>query len=193
MEFSRPEYWSRQPFSSPGDLPNPGIGPRSPTLQADSLLTEPQGKPKNTGVDSLSLLQQIFLTQESNWGLLHCKWILYQLSNAKDKGTTPGLGYLLQYLCLGNPMGRGNWQATYSPWNSPGQNTVVGSLSLLQRIFPIQGSNPGLPHCRWILYQLSHKGSPRIQEWVAYPFSSRSSRPRNQTRVSCIAGGFFTS
>ena len=50
----------------------------------------------------------------------------------------------------------------YSPWNSPGQNTGVGSLSLLQGIFPTQGSNPGLPHCRWILYQLSHKGSPLL-------------------------------
>ena len=47
----------------------------------------------------------------------------------------------------------------YSPWNSPGQNTGVGSLSLLQGIFPTQGSNPGLPYCRQILYQLSHKGS----------------------------------
>ena len=80
----------------------------------------------------------------------------------------------------------------YNPWNSPGQNTGKGSLSLLQEIFPTHGSNPGLRHCRWILYQLSHKGSPRILEWVAYPFSTRSSRPRNQTRVSCIAGGFFT-
>ena len=81
----------------------------------------------------------------------------------------------------------------YSPRNSPGQNTGVGSLSLLQEIFPTQGSNPGLPHCRRILHQLSHKGSPRIPEWVAYPFSSKSSQPRNQTRVSCIVGGFFTS
>ena len=80
----------------------------------------------------------------------------------------------------------------YSPWNSPGQNTAVGSLSLLQRIFPIQGSNPGLRHCRKILYQLSHKGSPRIPEWVPYHFSSGSSRPRNRTGVSCVAGGFFT-
>ena len=80
----------------------------------------------------------------------------------------------------------------YSPWNSPGQNTGVGSLYLLQGIFPTLGSNPGFPHCRWILYQLSHKGSPGIQEWVAYPFSSGSSQPRNRTRVSCIAGGFFT-
>jgi len=60
----------------------------------------------------------------------------------------------------------------YSPWNSAGQNTGVGSLSLLQGIFPTQGSNPGLPHCRWILYQLSHKGSPRILEWVVISFST---------------------
>ena len=80
----------------------------------------------------------------------------------------------------------------YSPWNSVGQNAEVGNLSLLQGIFPTQGSNPGLLHCRWILYQLSHKGSPRILVWVAYPFSSGSSRSRNQTGVSCIAGGFFT-
>ena len=78
----------------------------------------------------------------------------------------------------------------YSPWNSPGQNTGVSSLSLLQGIFPTQ---PGLLHCRQILYQLNHKGNPRILEWVTYPFSSRSSWPRNWTGVSCIAGGFFTS
>ena len=87
-----------------------------------------------------------------------------------------------------------SWQphGLYRPWNSPGQNTGVGSLFLLQRIFPTQGLNAGLLHCRWILYQLSHKGSPRILEWVAYPFSSGSSRPRNRVRVSCIAGRFFT-
>ena len=79
----------------------------------------------------------------------------------------------------------------YSPWNSPGQDTGVGSLSLLQGIFPTQGSNPGLTHCRQILYQLSHKGSPRILEWVAYPFLRGYSQPRNQTGVSCIAGRFF--
>ena len=63
---------------------------------------------------------------------------------------------------------------------------------LLQGIFPTQELNPGLPHCRWILYQLSHKGTPGILEWVAYPFSRGSSQPRNRTRVSCIAGRFFT-
>ena len=69
----------------------------------------------------------------------------------------------------------------HSPWNSPGQNTGVGSLSLLQGIFPTQGSNPGFPHCRWILFQLSHQGNPRILEWVAYPFSKGTSQPRNRT------------
>ena len=78
-----------------------------------------------------------------------------------------------------------------SPWTSPGWNTGVGSLSRLHGIFLTQGLNPGLPRCRWILYQLSHKGYPRILEWVAYPFSSRSSQPRNWTGLSCIASRFF--
>ena len=124
------------------------------------------------------------------------------------------------------------------PWNSPGQNTVVDSCSLLQGIFPTQGPNPGFPHCRWILYHLSYQWSPiymcvcvcvcvtwkkvklllaqscltlwdpmncsspgssvhgisqaRILEWIAIPFSRRSYQPRDQSRVSCIAGRFFT-
>ena len=73
------------------------------------------------------------------------------------------------------------------------QCTGVGCHALLQGIFPIQGSNPGFLHCRQILYHLSHQGSPRIQEWAAYPFSRASSRPRNWIRVSCIEGGFLTS
>ena len=80
----------------------------------------------------------------------------------------------------------------YSPWNSRGQNTGVSSCSLCWGIVPTQRSNPGLLHWRQSLYQLSHEGSWRILEWVAYPFSSRSSWPRNWTGVSCIAGGFFT-
>ena len=74
---------------------------------------------------------------------------------------------------------------------SPSQNSGVGNLSLLQGISPTEGLNPSLPHCRPILHQLSHKGHPRILEWIAYPFSRLSSQPRNQTLVSCIAGGFF--
>ena len=92
MAFSRQEYWSGLPFPSPVDLPNPRIKPRSPTLQEDSLPSEPPGKPKYTG---------------------------------------------------------------------------VGSCSLLQGTFPTQGSSPGIPNCRQILYHLSHQGSPRILEWVA--------------------------
>ena len=77
--------------------------------------------------------------------------------------------------------------------NSPGKNTGVSSHALLQGIFPIQGSKPGLPHWRWILYHLSHQGSPKILECVAYPFSRGSSWPRNRIRFFYVAGGFFTS
>ena len=90
----------------------------------------------------------------------------------------------------------------YSPWNSPGQSTGVGSLSLLQGIFPTQGLNPGLPCCRRILYQLSHKGSPRIlensQAWFPleltglisfYPRDSQESSPAPQ--FDSINSSFF--
>ena len=137
-----------------------------------------------------------------------------------ELGRSPGerKGYPLQYSGLENPMDSivhgvtKSWtqqsncylswdmeyyslrsHGLYSPWNSPGQNTAVGSLSLLQGIFPTQGSNPDLPHCRQILYHLGHRGRPRTLEWVAYPFSRGSSRLRNRTRISCIARGFFTS
>ena len=80
MGFSRQEYWSGLPCPPPANLPNPGIEPRSPTLQMDSLLSEPPGKPKNTGVGSLSLLQRSCWPRTWNWGLLLCRPILYQLS-----------------------------------------------------------------------------------------------------------------
>ena len=80
-ELSREEYWSELPCSPPRDCPNPGIEPRCPALQVDSLLSEPPGKPENTGVGSLSLLQGFFPTQVSNWVLLHRRQILYQLSH----------------------------------------------------------------------------------------------------------------
>ena len=72
--------FSRTLFPFPEDLPNPEIEPRSTTLQGNSLPAEPQGKPKNTGMGSLCLLQGIFLIQDLNRGLLHCRQILYQLS-----------------------------------------------------------------------------------------------------------------
>ena len=88
--------------SPPGDLPNPGIKPRPPTLQADSLPSESPGKHMNTGVGSLSLLQRIFPTQESNWGLLHCMQILYQLSyqGSPVKGIVTMLNWVFRSLHL---------------------------------------------------------------------------------------------
>ena len=83
------------------------------------------------------------------------------------------------------------WQAPlYLEFSRPEYG--VGSCYLLQGIFPSQGSNPGLSYCRCILYCLSNQGGPRILEWVAYPFSSRSSQPRNETRVFFPEGGFLT-
>ena len=77
MGFSRQEYWSELPFPPPGDLPNPGIEPKSPALQTNFYHLTHQGSPR---MGSLSLLQGIFPTEESNQNLLHCRWILYQLS-----------------------------------------------------------------------------------------------------------------
>ena len=77
--------------------------------------------------------------------------------------------------------------------DSPGKNIGVGCHTILQRIFPTLGSNPGLMCCKRILYHLSHQGSPWILEWVAYPFSRGFSWPRNWSRGSCITGGFFIS
>ena len=87
----------------------------------------------------------------------------------------------------------GLWPASLlCPGDSPGKETGVGCHPLLQGVFPTQGSNPGLPHCRRILYHLSHQGSPRILKWVTCPFSRGFSPPRNKTGVSCISGRFFT-
>ena len=149
---------------------------------SDSLWPHSPGQ--NTIVGSLSLLQDIFPTQGLNQGLLHCRRILYQLSyQGSPESESESRSVMSDSL---RPHG------LYSPWNSPGQKTGVGSLPLLQEIFPTQGSNPGLPHCRQILYQRSPQGSPRILERVAYPFSSRSFRSRNWTGIFCIVDGFFT-
>ena len=148
----------------------------------------PWGSPgKNAGVGCHFLLQGIFLTQGSNqWLLVLQHWQAGSWPLAPP-GKPLKMKVKVTQLC---PTLRPH--VLYSPWNSPGQNTGVGSLSLLQGIFPTKGSNPGLPNCRWILYQLSPKGSPRILEWVAYPFSRGSSWPGNQAGVSCTAGRFFT-
>ena len=127
MEFSRQEYWSGFPLRSPGDLPIPGIKPRCPELQADSLPAEPPGKTKNTGVGSLSLLQGIFPTQGSNWGLLHCRRILYLLSSWKscNKGSCPEAPLVDSRDLLVVPMWRG---VTPSHGNCEQQATLQWQL-----------------------------------------------------------------
>ena len=99
-------------------------------------------------------LQGICLTQGLNPGLLLCRWILYQLSYQGSPSY-----YISESESPSVVSDSLRAHGLYSPWNSPGQNTGVGSHSLLQGIFSTQGSNPGLPHCRQILYQLSHQGS----------------------------------
>ena len=130
---------------------------------------------------SCSVACRILLDQGLNLCLLHWQMDSLPLSHQESESESPSV---LSDSLLPHGL--------YSPWNSPGQNTGVDSLTLLQGVFPTQGPNPGLLQCRWILYQLSHKGRLRILEWVALPFFRGSSQPGNQTRVSCIAGGFFT-
>ena len=146
MEFSGPECLRGQPFPSPRNLPNPGIEPRCPTLQADSLPAEPQGKPSNTGVGSLSLLHGIFPTQRSNPGLPHCRRILYQLSNqgsnARDLGLIPRSGRSPDQGMATHSSGNGEWSLVKSlrllifwglPWCLSGKESAcnVGDLGLL--------------------------------------------------------------
>ena len=93
--------------------------------------------------------------------------------------------YLSHVQLFGTP-----WTIQFMGFSRP--ETGVGSHLLLQGIFPTQGSVPGLQHCRWILYQMSHKGNPRILELAAHPCSRGYFQHRNQNGVSCFAGGFFT-
>ena len=161
--FSRQEYWSGLPWPPPGDLPNPGIEPRSLALQVDSLPSEPPGKPKNTGVLSLSLLQGSFLTQELNWGLLHYWQILYQLSY--QGSPSDWLGTLLIGRILGNsPL---VWlrlcQIWIAVWGSL-FNFSFSSLSFHRcLIFIIWGVfllNPVLPHFIFHRHYLCPTSSP---------------------------------
>ena len=108
----------------------------------------------------------------------------YSPWGCKDSDTTEHLMWSVEMM-------KNESESLSSVQNSPGQTTGAGSLSLLQGILPTQRSNSGLLYCGQIFYQLSHQGSPRILEWVDYPFSNGSSQPRNQTRVSCIAGAYI--
>ena len=115
----------------------------------------------------------------NRWGNFWCMLISIVITEVKWKSLSPVRLFATSW-------------TIQSMRNSPGQNTGVGVRSLLHDL-----PNPGIElrslHCRQILYQLSHKGIPKILEWVAYPFSSGPSQPRDWTGVSCIAGRFFTS
>ena len=182
---------------------------------SDSLwpheLYSPWNSPgQNTRVGSLSILQGIFLTQGLNlWllCLLDCWQILHPLSHQWGFNWSIFVFKYSQWPMILSD--RIFWwkvkvKVTQScptlcdPMNYTVHEILQArilewvSLFLFHGMFPNQGLNPGLPHCRWILYQPRHKGSPRILEWVAYPFSSGFSQLRNWTGVSCIVGGFFT-
>ena len=119
-------------------------------LEPVRLLSPWNSPGRNTGVGSHFLLQRIFLTQGLNLDLLHCRQILYHPSQVSENESRSVVSNSLQ------PHG------LYNPWNSPGQNTGAGGLSLLQGILPTRRLNLDLLHCRQILYGLSHQGSPAM-------------------------------
>ena len=130
--------WKSFPF--PGDLPNPVIEPRSPTLQVDSFPAEPQEKLKlkQGAIKKSTLYCSLPLFSPSSVFVLSCfshVWLFATLWTVAHRA----------------PLSMGILQA----------RTLVGCHALLQGIFPTQGSNPGLPHCRWILSHLSHQASPQ--------------------------------
>ena len=130
MGFSKQEYWSGLPCPPLEDLPDPGIKPQSPALQAESLLLRHQGSPCTCVCIHICMYVYICWNASAVSG--------ESCSVVSDSLWPHGL---------------------YSPRNSPGQNTGVGRLSLLQRTFLNQELNQGLLHCRQILYQLSYEGS----------------------------------
>ena len=147
---------------------------------------------KNTGVGFHFLLQGIFPTQDQTHDSCVGRQVLYHWAPREAPVSTM---CVLSRSVVSNSL----WPQGCSPagsvdhGDSPSKNTG-GYHALLQGIFPPpQGSNPGLPHCRWILYHLSHWGSSQILERVAYPFFGGFSQPENQTRVSHSVGKVFTS
>ena len=158
MRFSRQEYWSGLPFPPPEDLPNPGIEPTSlfsPLLQVHSLLLSQQGRPHGYEYSIVNhvmfYLYVSFLIK--NYFDSGCLLIIFLHSNEKK--------------CLHNSESHSvvsdslRPHGLYSLWNSLGQNTEVGSLSLFQGVSPNQGLNPGLSHCRQILLPVEPQGKPK--------------------------------
>ena len=168
MGFSRQEYLSGLPCPPPGDLPNPGIKPRFPALQADSLPTEPQRNSSPKSKLSAVLLAQSCptLCNPIDWTLgeedgnpLQCSC----LENSRDGGAAVyGVAQSrtwLKWLSSSSSSGRLDPARLVCPWDSPGNNTGMGCHFLPRGSFQPRGWNLGLLHCRQILYCLNHQGS----------------------------------
>ena len=164
MGFDQREYWSGLPFPSPGDLPKPGIERVSPALANEFFTTEPPGKPSLT-VQAQAKKQTFPFSPELQYSHLYPPDLIiahpYVLCLVAQSCPT-----LCDHMDCSSP-------GTSVHDDYPGKNTGVGSHALLQGIFPTQGSNPGLLHCRKILYCLSHQRSP------AYPHSNPHSSPNH--------------
>ena len=170
MELSRPEYWSGKPFSSPGDLPIPGIEPRSPALPVDSLPTEPKGSPRILEW-MLSHFNGVQLSA-TLWTSAHQAPLSMEFSRQEYWSGLPFPSLVIKYE-VSEMKSLSCVQLFVTPW-------TVAYQAPPSMGFSKQEYWSGLPF-RF------------LPEWVAHPFSRGSSLPRNQTGVSCIAGGFFTS
>ena len=140
--FPRQEYWSGLPFPSPGDLPDPGIEPASPALQGDSFTVWAVR-------ESLYVLMCYWFSPLASkyWS---ASWSGCRNGESKMRGVSKVSPSQVAKVKV-KPLSRAQlW------WDFPGESTGVGCHFLLQGIFPTQGSNLGLPHCRQTLYHLSH-------------------------------------
>ena len=151
--------WRRQWQPTPVLLPGKSHGWRS------LVGCSPWGREESDMTERLHFHFSLLCIREGNGNPLQCSC----LENPRDRGAWWASIYgiaqswtrLKRLSSSSSSIGRKILQNLYSPWNPPGQNTGVGSLFLLYGIFPTPGSNPGILHCRQILYQLSHKGSPK--------------------------------
>ena len=208
MGFSRQEHWSGLPLPSPGDLPDPCIEPRSPTLQADTLPSKPPRKSNvYIYIYRASLVVQLVKNPPAMWE---------NLGSIPGSGRSPGEGnsYTRQYLA---------WRIPWTAWSMESQRVGHDRATLTFRhIYKSQLTQGWLKCCR-VIHENANNGyiwvvsnnlsfesesescslvsdslwpsilQARMLEWVAFPFSRGSSRLKNWTQVSHIAGGFFTS
>ena len=186
MGFSRQEYWSGVPLPSPPLILDDSKKKKSSSLL--ELFTTQHYCVLGHLTNAVKwIIYIVIYTQvhsiKYNWEILFLFFFLLKLVKIQWKLFSHVWLFATPWTTQSMEFSRPEYRSGY---------TGVGSRSLLQRIFPTQGSNPGLLHCRWILYQRSHRRHPRILKWVACPFSSGSSWPRNWTGVSYIAGRFFT-